>query len=42
MYAMAARELVKLDLDRRETELASVAAPLGTMPAVIKSKWLGR
>lgn len=42
VYAMAARELVKLDLDRRETELASVAAPTSAMPAVIKSKWLGR
>ena len=42
VYAMAARELVKLDLDRRETELASAAAPTGALPAVIKSKWLGR
>lgn len=42
VYAMAARELVKLDLERRENELASVAAPTGAMPSVIKSKWLGR
>jgi phage terminase large subunit GpA-like protein len=42
VYGMAARELVKMDLDRRESELANEPlAPMGMKPgAVFKSNWL--
>lgn len=39
VYATAARELVTVNLDRREEELASLAAPKRA-PAVIRSKWM--
>lgn len=39
VYATAARQLVKADLDRRESELASVTLPEAPR-AVIRSKWL--
>ena len=41
VYAWAVRGIVSLNLDRREDELASVAA-LPARPAVIKSAWLNR
>jgi len=41
VYAWAARSLVGVNLDRREEELTSAAAPV-LRPTVIKSKWLGR
>jgi phage terminase large subunit GpA-like protein len=41
VYAMAARQLVGMNLDRREQELASVTLP--KKPAnMVKSKWLGQ
>ena len=39
VYALAARQLIGMNLDRREEELASVTLPKKP-PAVIKSKWL--
>jgi phage terminase large subunit GpA-like protein len=40
IYAIAARELVNANADRREEELSSRAtAP--AKPAVIRSKWIG-
>lgn len=42
VYALAARHLVNLDLDRREEELASAAAPKPPSPAIVKSNWLER
>jgi len=40
VYAMAARFLVNIDLEKRAAELSSAAAP-APRPTVIKSKWLG-
>lgn len=40
VYATAARELVKIDPNRREAELASRATPATSVPATIKSRWL--
>ena len=40
-YALAARQLIGMNLDRREEELASVTMPKKP-PAVIKSAWLNR
>jgi phage terminase large subunit GpA-like protein len=40
-YSLAARNLINVDLDRREGELSSQAAPVAP-PAVIRSKWLNR
>jgi len=42
VYAIAARSLVSADLDRRETELSSPAAPTLQTVTVIKSNWLSR
>ncbi|MGN6422628.1 MAG: phage terminase large subunit family protein [Asticcacaulis sp.] len=42
VYAMAARHLVGFDLDRRESELQSQAAPVAKVSPVIRSNWLGR
>lgn len=42
VYALAARSLVSIGLDRRESDLSSAAAPVPVMPAVIKSAWLAR
>lgn len=42
VYALAARSLVNMDLDRRETDLSSAGAPSKTLPTVIKSQWLSR
>ena len=39
VYALAARQLIGMNLDRREEELASVTLPIKP-PAVIRSKWL--
>ncbi len=40
VYGLAARQLVAVNLDRREAELASVAAlPFG-VPALVRSKWM--
>ena len=39
IYAMAARRLVRVAVDRRETELASVTGQKKS-PIVVKSKWL--
>lgn len=39
VYALAARQLVKLDMDRRSNELRGMASPA---PTVIRSKWLER
>lgn len=39
VYAWAARQLIGMNLDRREEELASRAAPK-RQPAVVKSRWL--
>lgn len=41
VYAMAARSLVKADLDRRESDLASSTAS-GRRLVVVKSAWLSR
>lgn len=41
VYALAARQLVNLDLDRREEELASPIMPKRP-PSVVRSAWLGR
>jgi phage terminase large subunit GpA-like protein len=41
VYALAARQLVGMNLDRREEELASVTLPKKA-PSVIKSAWLNR
>lgn len=41
-YATAARQLVGLDLDRREEALGSAGAVAKPAPAVIRSKWLDR
>lgn len=41
VYSFAARQLVNLDLDRREEELSSATLPQ-PRPAVIKSAWLNR
>lgn len=41
VYAFAARQLVTANLDRREEELASQAAP-AARPPVIRSTWLTR
>jgi phage terminase large subunit GpA-like protein len=40
-YALAAREIVSLDLDRREAELTS-GRPTEARPRVYKSQWLNR
>ena len=40
VYAMAARQLVSLDMGRRESEVASVAIPKKA-PNIVKSHWLG-
>lgn len=42
VYAYAARTLVTANLDRREEELASVAAVAPAVKPVIRSAWLGR
>ena len=42
VYAFAARSLVAANLDRREEELASVAAIAPAVKTVIRSAWLGR
>lgn len=42
VYAMAARELVRLDLHRRETELSTEKMLAPQLATVIKSKWLNR
>ena len=41
VYAIAARSLVSMDLDRREKELSSPAMP-ARPPSVVRSAWLGR
>ncbi|MDO5630529.1 MAG: phage terminase large subunit family protein [Paracoccus sp. (in: a-proteobacteria)] len=41
VYAVAAKSLVQINMDRRADELASAAAPK-KQPAVIKSAWLSR
>ena len=41
VYALAARQLVGMGLDRREEELASVTLPKKPV-TVIKSAWLNR
>ncbi len=41
VYALAVRPLVGVDLDRREAEVATKAAPL-KRPPVIRSNWLDR
>lgn len=42
IYAMAARHLVGLDLERRAAELASPTALPARIPMTIKSAWLNR
>ena len=42
VYAFAARSLVTANLDRRQEELASVAAVPPAVKPVIRSAWLGR
>lgn len=42
VYAIAARSLINMDLDRRAADLESSAAPVSRMPSVIKSAWLNR
>lgn len=42
VYALAARQLVTANLDRREAELASVAAIPSTLAATVPSRWLAR
>lgn len=42
VYALAARSLVGMDLDRRAAELESLAAPTPRMPPVVRSAWLER
>ena len=41
-YALAVRQILTVDLSRRESEMTSPAAPRSTMPTVIKSAWLAR
>ena len=41
VYALAVRPLVGVDLDRREAEVSTKAAPARTAP-VVKSAWLNR
>jgi len=40
VYGLAARQLVTVNLDRREAELASVAALPSGLPPVVRSKWM--
>lgn len=42
VYALAARNLVNADLDRREQELSTTAALKPQFPNVIRSRWLER
>lgn len=42
VYSFAARGLVNMDLDRREADLQSAAAPTSKAPSVIKSPWVER
>lgn len=42
VYALAARNLLTLNLETRATELSSPAAPKPSTPTVIKSAWLSR
>lgn len=42
VYGLAARQLVTVNLDRREAELASVTALAPSIPLAIKSKWMDR
>lgn len=42
VYAVAARNILTIQMDRRAEELASLAAPRPTMPTMIKSAWLSR
>ncbi|WKW52029.1 phage terminase large subunit family protein [Rhodomicrobium lacus] len=39
-YALAARQLLNFDLDRREVELSSAAMPAKKAPEVVYSSWL--
>ena len=41
-YALAVRGILTVDLSRRESELASLAAPKAVMPSVVRSAWLAR
>lgn len=40
IYALAAKNLLSMSLDRREAELASAAAPKPAAPVIVRSKWL--
>lgn len=40
VYGLAARQLVTVNLDRREAELASVAALPASAPPTVRSKWM--
>lgn len=42
VYAIAARQLIGADPDRRATELSSAAAPRPIAPTVVRSSWLKR
>ena len=42
VYALAVRNLVNADMDRREAELATPAAAKPQVPSVIRSSWLNR
>lgn len=42
IYALAARQLLTLNLDRREAELSTTKMLAPQIPNVIKSKWLNR
>jgi phage terminase large subunit GpA-like protein len=42
IYALAARQLLTLNLDRREAELSTTKMLAPQISSVIKSKWLTR
>ena len=42
VYGLAARQLLSLNLDRREEELSSIRTLTPNLPSVVKSKWMSR
>lgn len=42
VYAMAARQLINMSLERREAELSTTKMLAPSMPTVIRSKWLSK
>lgn len=42
VYALAARQLINMELDRREAELSTTKHVAPSIPTVIRSKWLSK